>query len=98
MVSPTVKIQIGEQVLETLIDSGSDVCAVSDKFYKGIKNEELDIPILPVTNVSIAVAVGGITQRIKNQVMLPFTVAGCRMDVICLVVPHLNCEILLGSN
>ncbi|KAG5883308.1 hypothetical protein JTB14_008595 [Gonioctena quinquepunctata] len=81
MVSPTMKIRVGEQEIETLLDSGSDVCAVSERFYDCLKREMPNIPILPVSNLSIAVAVGEFD-----------------MDVICLVVPNLNCNVLLGSN
>ncbi|KAG5870689.1 hypothetical protein JTB14_003887 [Gonioctena quinquepunctata] len=34
MVSPTIKIRVGVQEIETLLDSGSDVCAVSERFYE----------------------------------------------------------------
>ncbi|KAG5886530.1 hypothetical protein JTB14_002027 [Gonioctena quinquepunctata] len=33
MVSPTIKIRVGEQEIEALLDSGSDVCAVSERFF-----------------------------------------------------------------
>ncbi|KAG5862726.1 hypothetical protein JTB14_022798 [Gonioctena quinquepunctata] len=98
MVSPTIKIRVGEQEIETLLDSGSDVCAVSERFYDCLKREMPNIPILPVSNLSIAVAVGGRTQRVKNQILLPINIAEFDMDVICLVVPNLNCNVLLGSN
>ncbi|KAG5886588.1 hypothetical protein JTB14_011300 [Gonioctena quinquepunctata] len=98
MVSPTIKIRVGEQEIETLLDSGSDVCAVSERFYDCLKREMPNIPILPVSNLSIAVAVGGRTQRVENQILLPIKIAEFDMDVICLVVPNLNCNVLLGSN
>ncbi|KAG5866581.1 hypothetical protein JTB14_007229 [Gonioctena quinquepunctata] len=98
MVSPTIKIRVGEQEIETLLDSGPDVCAVSERFFDCLKREMPNIPILPVSNLSIAVAVGGRTQRVKNQILLPINIAEFDMDVICLVVPNLNCNVLLGSN
>ncbi|KAG5889766.1 hypothetical protein JTB14_003860 [Gonioctena quinquepunctata] len=98
IVSPTLKIRVGEQEIETLLDSGSDVCAVSERFFDSLKGKVPNIPILPVSNLSIAVAVGGKTQRVKNQVLLPIEIAEFDIDVICLVIPDLNCNVLLGSN
>ncbi|KAG5891199.1 hypothetical protein JTB14_012684 [Gonioctena quinquepunctata] len=61
MVSPTIKIRVGEQGIETLLDSGSDVCAVSERFFDSLKGEVPNIPVLPLSNLSIAVPVGGET-------------------------------------
>ena len=35
-------------------------------------------------------------QKIKYQCILPVMIKGNRVEIICLVVPHLNCDLLIG--
>lgn len=100
VVSPVMIGKFGSRNIEILLDSGSDICAISESFYEELRAEhsETSIPLLPVTNVSIAVAVGGNKQRIKRQISLPIEIGGLKMDVACLVVPKLNSNLLFGSN
>ncbi|XP_074026872.1 uncharacterized protein [Leptinotarsa decemlineata] len=98
MVAPTIIMSVGNRNIEVLLDNGSEVCAISESFYFSLKGGSEDIPVLPVTNVTIAVAVGGKTQRVKNQILLPVSISGQEMDVTCLVVPFLNCNVIFGAN
>lgn len=56
------------------------------------------MPVVPVTNVSIAVAIGGKWQRIKRQILLPVNISGELLEVRCLIVPGLNQNLLFGSD
>ncbi|CAH1985307.1 unnamed protein product [Acanthoscelides obtectus] len=96
-VSPTISIHIFGMLVEVLIDSGSDICAISEKFYSELSNLG-KFPILPVIRGVISVAIGGETQKIKSQILIPVQLEGIDMDVNCLVIPQLNCNLIFGSN
>ncbi|CAH2016400.1 unnamed protein product [Acanthoscelides obtectus] len=96
-VSPTISIHIFGTLVEVLIDSGSDICAISEKFYSELSNLG-KFPILPVIRGVISVAIGGKTQKIKSQILIPVQLDGIDMDVNCLVIPQLNCNLIFGSN
>lgn len=92
-----VAVRVGDIETSALIDCGSEITAISEKFYKKV-SKTIQIALLPAANLSIRVAIGGKQQRIKSQVLLPVTVLGAniQLDVKCLVVPDLNREILFG--
>lgn len=97
VVVPVVNAKIVDEKVEILIDSGSEVTAISNDFFEKIKSK-IEAPVLPVTNVQISVAVGGKTQRIKYQTYLPITIGEVTFEVVCLVVPHLNRDMLIGCD
>lgn len=70
---PVIVSKIGNENVEILIDSGSEVTVVSEKFFEKVKLS-LQVPVLPVTNVTISVAVGGKVQRVKYQTFLPIKI------------------------
>lgn len=95
--SPVIKAEIGKVGVEILIDSGSEITAVSEVFFKSISKIS-KVSVLPVTNVAITVAIGGKQQRVKMQVLISMFLPGAsvNLDVKCLVVPGLNRDILFG--
>nr|CAI5829913.1 unnamed protein product [Callosobruchus analis] len=97
--TPAILLEVGGEPLPALLDSGSEVTAISEKLYNKLV-DTLKFPVLPVTKVSISVATGNIKQRIKKQVLLPIWLSdiGKQIDIRCLVVPGLNCDILLGCD
>lgn len=97
--SPLVRAQVGNRKVDILVDSGSEITAISEKLYRDILGD-MDIPTLPVTNLAIKVAIGGKQQRIKLQVLLPVVIPGAciSFDVKCLVVPGLNRDVLFGTD
>lgn len=97
MLSPSIELEIGNREVVVLVDSGSDVCAISENFYEEIKNHS-NIPVLPVTNSNISVAAGNKTFKIKKQILLPIKIKQMTLDMECFVIPGLNCNILLGAN
>lgn len=95
--SPIINAKIADMNVGILIDSGSEITVISEIFYNVI-SKRVNIPILPVTNLAIKVAIGGKQQRIKAQVLVPVEIpmAKIRFDVKCFVAPGLNCDILFG--
>nr|CAI5850548.1 unnamed protein product [Callosobruchus analis] len=97
--SPMFSARIQGKLVNVLIDSGSQVSAVSEKLIKHFsgQNDEV-LPVLPVSNVSISVAIGAKSLKIKEQVLLPIEIDGKVVEVICLVVPNLNQDVILGCD
>lgn len=95
--SPIIQGDICNEKVEILLDSGSEVSAISQDFYERIKSKQ-NIPILPVTNRSIMIAIGAKPYRIKNQVLLTIILDKIKFDVPCLIIPKLNRDILFGSD
>nr|CAH7758418.1 unnamed protein product [Callosobruchus chinensis] len=97
--SPLIQINVLNHQVIALVDSGSEISAISEVFYNRISCDK-QIPTIPTTNVSIGGAVGGKRQRVKVQVLLPIVVEKVKFpcDVQCLVIPNLNCDFLLGCD
>lgn len=95
--SPLIRGSVLDMPTDILIDSGSEISAVSESFFHS-KNDVKDIPILPVTNVAIKVAVGGKQYRVRRQVLLPIGISDANIEihVKCFVIPGLNRDVLLG--
>ncbi|CAH1997719.1 unnamed protein product [Acanthoscelides obtectus] len=98
MISSTVKGNVYGEEVNILLDSGSQCCAISDEFYKKINSDENGILVLPVVNFSVTGAVGKKQQRIKQQVLVKIEIGGCVFEIPCIVVPHLNRSVILGSD
>jgi Retroviral aspartyl protease len=93
---PLIQGKIGNIDVDILIDSGSQVSAISEQFYLKICDDS--IPVLPVSNVAIRVAVGNKEQRIQKQIFLPIKIQEHEIDLTLLIIPKLNCSVVLGSD
>lgn len=95
---PYVQVVIKSQLTDALIDSGSEITAISEAFYLKNKGVLEDCPVLPVANTLISVAVGARKQRIKQQIYLPCQIGDVQLDITCLVIPNLNQDVILGCD
>nr|CAI5833877.1 unnamed protein product [Callosobruchus analis] len=68
--TPTIVARVGNQACNILIDSGSEITAISEICYKNIAST-INVPLLPVTNTTVAVAVGNKRYRVKQQALVP---------------------------
>lgn len=94
---PIVVGKVESVTTKILIDSGSQLCCVSRNFFEEIKVKG-DVPLLPVANFTIVGALKGKRQRIKNQIYLNCEVQGAKFDCVCLVVPSLTWNVVLGCD
>ncbi|XP_074038933.1 uncharacterized protein [Leptinotarsa decemlineata] len=94
--SPVIEITIDNYKCEALLDSGSEISAISEECFNRILKHVENIPILPVVNTSIIVAVGAKSQRIQQQVLLTISLGEVICEISCLIVPGLNNSIILG--
>nr|CAI5829092.1 unnamed protein product [Callosobruchus analis] len=67
--SPILRAKVGSVESDIIVDSGSEVSAISEKFFDEIK-QHLKVPVLPVSGLAISPAFGAKRQRIKWQILL----------------------------
>ena len=93
---PEINVSLNGKIVESLVDTGSEVTAISEKFY----NENLEYfescPILPLCGKFIKAATGSKSARLKLQVMIPTQMNNLKMDLIYIVVPKLIKDCIIG--
>ena len=100
IVSPRISaLLLGEEVT-VLVNSGSDVTCVSERYYGEIKarNEKESFNELPVSNITVCVAVGTKATVIKEQVQLVWTIDKMAFEFPFLIVPNLLTDVLVGMD
>nr|CAI5843899.1 unnamed protein product [Callosobruchus analis] len=97
--TPKIVARVGNQACNILIDSGSEITAISEICYKNIAST-INVPLLPITNTTVAVAVGNKRYRVKQQALVPveFPDAEQTIEMTCLIIPDLNSDILAGCD
>nr|CAI5829091.1 unnamed protein product [Callosobruchus analis] len=84
--SPILRAKVGSVESDIIVDSGSEVSAISEKFFDEIK-QHLKVPVLPVSGLAISPAFGAKRQRIKWQILLSIQLLSHQkidLDVKCL--------------
>lgn len=93
---PTIDITLNGIKVNALIDSGSEVTAISEKFY----NENLDAfkscATLPLCGKFIKTATGNKSTRLKLQVMISTKLKNFSLYLIYIVVPNLIKDCVIG--
>jgi len=96
---PELAIRIGNCPIKCLIDTRSQATIMSDDFYTNIKAQiGINIPELPVNNVSIMGVTGIKSKRVNKQVLLPCMIGNKLFDVPCFVVRNIPLTAILGSD
>ena len=95
MTSPRIHAMIADKKVAVLLDSGSEITCVAEDFYLEIK-KHIDLLELPVTNLTVYVAVGKKHTTIKRQVQIGLAIGEYEITHPFLVVPGLSTEILVG--
>lgn len=95
IVSPRIRAVIEGHEVAVLVDSGSEVTALSEKFYNELKNK-FKLIKLPVSNLTVSVAVGNKNTSIKRQVQLTLKIGERNLTSPFLVVPGLATDVLVG--
>nr|CAI5842451.1 unnamed protein product [Callosobruchus analis] len=78
--SPVFRGIVGEEFTDILIDSGSQISAVSQDFVNQLRDKGVLIHSLPISDVSVSIAVGGKKYRVKEQVLLSVDVESGDQD------------------
>ena len=82
-ISPHLCIIINNISCWSLLDSGSQVTAISEEFYNKLKSQNNKMLEMPVSNVLVSTAIG------KNNY---------KSAHVFLVVPYLSCDVILGND
>lgn len=80
-----------------LIDTGSQITAISEKKYKQII-AHTRVDILPVSNLSVTTAIEKKSTAVKHQIRLIIELDGRIIDSVFYVIPYLTSEIILGHD
>ena len=93
---PEINVSLNGNIVESLVDTGSEVTAISEKFY----NENLEYfescPTLPLCGKFIKAATGSKSASLKLQVMIPTQINNLKMYLIYIVVPKLIKDCIIG--
>ena len=97
VICPRIKAIIKKQRVSALIDSGSDITCIAESLYTELKlaGELLE---LPVTNLSVYVAIGKKNVTIKRQVQLELEIGKIKSVHPFLVIPGLSTSVIIGSD
>ena len=96
-VSPRMKAEICSRKIMVLIDSGSEITCISKEFYTEIQREN-QIQVLPVSNLTVYVAVGKKNVRVTEKVYLTMLIWKLEISHSFIVVPGLSTEVIVGAD
>lgn len=94
---PQMIISIFSVPVSSLIDTGSQITAVSEDFYKYITLHG-KVTELPVSNLSLFTAIGKNPTTIKKQIMVEIAIGDKKYSTGFLVVSKLSNSIILGND
>jgi len=97
IVSPQINIKLCNVECTGLLDTGSEVNAVSDKLYNELKLKEVELSILPVSNTHIVTACGKKSKRISTQFYCEVNFDKINIHLNFLVIPNLTHKCILGA-
>lgn len=94
---PQIKISIGDIKLRALLDTGSQVSAMSETQYNEFSKVQL-FEELPVTTTNVITAITKKLTPIKRQIYVTFKIGDETFCQSMLVIPGLNQDMLLGTD
>lgn len=93
---PEIKILIENLQVEALVDTGSEITAMSEEFYYQHSEIFRTCPTLPISGKMIKGATGSKSARLKIQVLLKTTFANLCEKIIFIVIPKLIKPCIIG--
>lgn len=92
-----MKITIYDDKKTILLDSGSQISAISEDYYRKL-NSKKEMSILPISNVLVSTAVSKKTTTIKYQVFLIIEIEGMKIHYPFLNIPGLTSSLIVGND
>jgi hypothetical protein len=86
---PKVKFTIGNEEITSILDTGSELCLMSQDLYNKLKNNGMRNLELPVQNMNLVSAFSDKARKVKTQAMLTLKFGGVKVDQIFLIAPGL---------
>jgi len=81
-----------------LIDSGAEICAISEEYYNDINQSDPRIPVIPLTGFSIHNAMGNKPTKVTKQILLPIEIGKERIHTPFIVINNLNEKGIIGND
>lgn len=94
---PRVTLSIFSVPMKALVDTGSQITAISESYYAYLKQHG-NFVILPVTNIRLFTAIGKKPTVIKKQVACDVRIDGRKISSQFLVVPNLSNDMIIGND
>lgn len=92
-----LEIMIGEVRVKSIVDSGSQATIMSEDMYDMLKtNSHIEIPELPVTNVSVQGITGVKSKKVNKQIYLPCRLNDSVFDIPCFIVRGIPTILIMG--
>lgn len=96
--SPVIVLELFGFIFPCVIDTGSDICCLSESVWLQIQDFRTDLTVFPVTGVRVSGAFKTKKRRVKLQIDLPFKVGGELFHHEFLLIPDLIYPIIIGSD
>lgn len=96
--TPELKIKLNDIEVIALLDTGSQLEAVSQQWYQDNKEQLGQVESLPVSNTVIKTAIGTKSKLIRKQLLLRVDIDGFVDDIVFMVIPGLSKPCILGIN
>ena len=93
---PRIKVEILEEEYTCLTDTGCSVCVMSEAIFQSLRMKDRKMPVLPTNGIVCSGALRKQKQRVKFQVMINLRVGTGSYEVLFLVVPGLNPDLIIG--
>ena len=93
---PIIESFMGNLCVQALIDTGSEISAVSKKFYARLISERIPVPTLPTVRCYVIGVGRKRSKPISMQVLISINIGDMLFDVPCLVIEDLNHDVILG--
>lgn len=93
---PELKGKVFGQEYSILFDSGSEISGISQQYQDQLIKQGAKLPTLPVPQLTVVGATKGRSKVVNKQVYLPVEFAGKECNAVCLVIPQLARDVILG--
>ena len=93
---PKVKVTIGTEEITSILDTGCELCLMSQDLYNKLRANGMRNLELPVQNMQLVSAFNDRARKVKTQAMLSLKFGEVRVDQIFLIAPRLMTQLLIG--
>lgn len=94
--TPRIQVWIAGDMYTCLIDTGASASVLSESLFQLIRIKEKGMLILPTSGILCSGALRKTTQRVKFQCLVDVKVGENIYQILFLVIPSLNTDIILG--
>lgn len=95
---PEISVTINKSKINALIDTGSNVTCISEKWFLENKHHIGHFEELPITNTHIKTATGDRSKRITKIIMLPVMIENEETQLQVLLIPNLVRNLIIGND